>query len=148
MSIAFARAAFRPSFASWALSPSAICHPTVKTGLRAVDGSWKTIDTSAPRKRRSVDPDTEMTSFSLDPSRLRSTTAPEDVAVSGSRPRMVLAVTVFPEPDSPTMASTSRSPTERLTPSTAFTAPASVENETSRSEIVSTSVMVVRPFRR
>ena len=82
--------------------PSAICQPTVKTGLSAVDGSWKTMATSRPRISRSC---ASLTLMTLLPSDQRP--RPGLMAVSGSRPRIVLAVTVLPEPDSPTMARTS-----------------------------------------
>ena len=82
-----------------------------------------------------------MTSLSRVPSRFDEDTAPCVVAVSGSRPRIVFAVTVLPLPDSPTMASTSPRSTESETSSTAFTAPASVENETPRF-LMSTTVLI------
>ena len=63
---------------------------------------------------------------------------PEAVALAGSRPRMDLAVTVFPLPDSPTTARTSPGATWRLTPSTALTDPRSLANETSRSRMSTT----------
>ncbi len=47
-------------------------------------------------------------------------TAPRVVAVSGSSPRMVFAVTVLPLPDSPTIASTSPRATDSETSSTAL----------------------------
>ena len=122
-------ALFRASFFDtlpWARMPSAICHPTVKTGFSAVEGSWKTMATSVPRSSRTRFGPTVSTS-----SPVRST-APEATAVSGSRPRIVLAVTVLPDPDSPTIASTSPDRTVRLTPCTALTSPPSVAKVTSR----------------
>ena len=38
-----------PADRPWARSASRICQPTVRTGLSAVCGSWKTIATWAPR---------------------------------------------------------------------------------------------------
>src|SRR4051794_17452325 len=80
-----------------------------------------------------------MTSCVLPPSLLVSRTAPRVVAVSGSRPRMVRAVTVLPLPLSPTIASTSPAPTDRLTPLTAATVPASVAKLTDRLSMSTTS---------
>ena len=93
--------------------PSAICQPTVNTGFSAVEGSWNTMATSRPRICRSLAALTLITLFPL------ISTAPQLVAVSGSSPRMVFAVTVLPEPDSPTMARTSPGLTSRLTSLTA-----------------------------
>jgi hypothetical protein len=56
--------------------------PTVKTGFRAVEGSWKIIAAFVPRTRRIASRSRPMTSV---PS---STTAPCVSAVSGSRPRI------------------------------------------------------------
>ena len=114
------------AFLSWARRPSAICQPTVKTGLRAVEGSWKTIATSDPRMARSCSAETLSTFLP------EMTTAPDRCAVSGSRPRMDRAVTVLPDPDSPTMASTSPGETDSETSLTACTSPPSVEKVTSR----------------
>src|SRR5437588_7828408 len=51
----------------------------------------------------------------------------------GSSPSTAIDVTLFPEPDSPTMPSTSFSNTSKETPSTALTRPSSVGNCTRRS---------------
>src|SRR3954471_23227505 len=144
-SIAFARASFF-EYLACARSPSAICQPTGKTGLSAVDGSWNTIAASRPRTSPSRAPLRVMTSCVLPPSLLVSRTAPRVVAVSGSRPRMVRAVTVLPLPLSPTIASTSPAPTDRLTPLTASTVPASVAKLTDRLSMSTTSVIArLRP---
>ena len=45
-------------------------------------------------------------------------------ATSGSSPMMLLQRTLLPQPDSPTMASTSPCRSEKLTPRTACTSPA------------------------
>ena len=60
------------------------------------------------------------------------------VAVLGSSPSTAIDVTVLPDPDSPTMPSTSFSKTSNVTPSTAFTTPSSVGNCTRRSRTDST----------
>ena len=44
----------------------------------------------------------------------------------GSRPMIDSAVTLLPQPDSPTIASVSPASTEKLTPSTAGNSPSSV----------------------
>ncbi|PSK59154.1 hypothetical protein B0E53_06921 [Micromonospora sp. MH33] len=49
------------------------------------------------------------------------------------RPRTASDVTLFPEPDSPTMPSVRPRSTANDTPSTAFTTPSSVSNRTRRS---------------
>src|SRR5262249_20570570 len=61
-------------------------------------------------------------------------TSPPTIAF-GSRIRRITASieTVFPEPDSPTIPSTSPSAIENESPSTARTSPSSVRNETLRS---------------
>src|SRR5439155_18896139 len=80
-------------------------------------------------------------SFSRRPRRLwpRKITSPEIRAVFGRRPRIDIEVTLLPEPDSPTIPSTSFSWTSNDTPSTAFTTPSSVGNSTWRSRTESTA---------
>ena len=125
ISIAFALAsAF--VYSPCARRPSASCHPTVKTGFSAVDGSWKIIAAFVPRTSRSFSPERPTTSV---PARI---TAPRAVAVSGRRPRIDRAVTVLPLPDSPTIASTSPGRTSSDTSRTACTSPPSVEKVMSR----------------
>src|SRR3954454_19073926 len=58
------------------------------------------------------------------------------ISPSSERP-----VTVFPEPDSPTIPSTSPRPTANDTPSTAFTTPARVKKWTFRSSTERTAPM-------
>ena len=137
--MAFARASFF-EMSVCACRPSMICQPMVYTGFRAVEGSWKIIATSVPRTDLRFFFEREMTSCSAVPALFDRITAPRVVAVSGSSPRMVLAVTVLPLPDSPTIASTSPRSTDNETSSTAFTAPASVANETP-SPLMSTTVL-------
>src|SRR5665647_2887749 len=60
------------------------------------------------------------------------------MAVSASMPRIVLAVTVLPDPDSPTMASTSAGATVSETSSTALTSPESVAQVTFRCAMLRT----------
>src|SRR5436305_11348793 len=54
-------------------------------------------------------------------------------------PSMVMAVTDLPEPDSPTIATTSPGRTLNVTPSTALTIPSSVAKETWRSSTSSSA---------
>ena len=98
-----------------AISP--IWRPTVCTGFSAVSGSWKIIAISPPRTlRRSL----------LAQAVEQVAALPQDLAAPststvGIRPRIVIAVTDLPEPDSPTMANTSPRWTSKDTPSTART---------------------------
>ena len=106
---------------------SAICLPTVCTGFSAVRGSWKMMAISAPRMWRMVS--------SLQPRRSRpfQKMPSASIRASGSSPRMLMAVTDLPEPDSPTTAKTSPRWTSKDTPSTARTSPSSVGNVVCRS---------------
>ena len=58
------------------------------------------------------------------------------------RPRIVCAVTLLPEPDSPTIASTSPGASSKETPSTACTRPPSVSKQTRRSSTVSSAWLI------
>ena len=86
------------------VSASAIWKPTVSTGLRLVIGSWKIIAISLPRTLR----------ISSSRSASRSRPSSSDAALDRGRspPRRSRmsdsAVTLLPEPDSPTIASVSR----------------------------------------
>ncbi len=119
------RAALERPRGSRAISP--IWRPTVCTGFSAVSGSWKIMAISPPRTwRRSLLGDREQV-----------VALPEDLAPvrppgSGCRPRMAIAVTDLPEPDSPTMANTSPRWTSNETPSTACTTPSSVSKHGAR----------------
>jgi hypothetical protein len=53
---------------------------------------------------------------------------------------MASDVTVFPDPDSPTIPRLSFGRTSKLTPSTAFTSPSSVGNSTRRLRTVSNAL--------
>ena len=109
-----------------------ICLPTRITGFNAVRGSWKIIAIFAPRMSRS--------SFGLRPtsSSPRNFTEPVTSAVFGRSPSTASIVTDFPEPDSPTMPSTSPASRSRSKPRTAYTGPSSVLKVTLRSRISST----------
>ena len=91
---------------------------TVKTGFRLVIGSWKIIEMWLPRMAR-------ISRFeSVSRSRpLKMTSPPATRPGGSSSPITDRAVTLFPEPDSPTMARTSPSRTEKVTSITAWTVP-------------------------
>jgi hypothetical protein len=82
-------------------SVSTIWNPTVYTGLRAVIGSWKMTEISLPRISRNswIDIPTSSVPFRL--------AEPVARPVAGSSPSRLMDDWVFPEPDSPTIASTS-----------------------------------------
>ena len=85
----------------WMRSASTTCWPTVYTGVSAESGSWKIIDICLPRMSdicRSSRPIS---------SRPPSRTDPLTAALDGSRPMIASEVTDLPDPDSPTMPSTS-----------------------------------------
>ena len=84
---------------------SVICSPTRYTGVSAESGSWNTMLMELPR---SLD---NSRSPSPSSSRPRRRIEPLIRACSGSRPITASADTDLPEPDSPTMASTSPSET-------------------------------------
>ena len=91
----------------------------VITGLSEVIGSWKIIEISLPRMPRMVASSTATRST---PSRRIE---PPTMRPGGSATRRIRdsAVTLLPQPDSPTMASVSPRWSENDTPSTAFTSP-------------------------
>src|SRR5690606_1970441 len=87
----------------WILKTSAIWLPIGKIGLSEVIGSWKIIAISLPRTRRIS------SSGSVSNSRPASRTLPSTrLELAGRSPMIERAVTLFPEPDSPTMATVSR----------------------------------------
>ena len=85
----------------WLSKTSATWNPLVSTGLSAVIGSWKISPTSLPRTARSAACRAPISSLP------RSFAEPLVREFLGSRPRIPIAVTDLPEPDSPTTASTS-----------------------------------------
>ena len=94
-------------------SPSPIWSPTVNTGLSDVIGSWNTYEISRPRTWRSRLADRVSRSV---PSK---TTRPLTAAVSGSNRVSAIQVTLLPQPDSPTIPSTSPAASVNDIPSTA-----------------------------
>jgi hypothetical protein len=78
---------------------SVICAPMRLVGFSDRAGSWNTIAMSRPRWRcswRSPRPTSSSPSKQIDP---------VTDAVCGSRPMIARALTVLPDPDSPTIAS-------------------------------------------
>ena len=112
----------------WRRSASASCQPTLKAGLRLVIGSWKIMPISRPRMAFSVRRSARARS------RPRNRMAPLAIRVggSGSRRRTDMAVTLLPQPDSPTSPSTSPGPMANETSSTRRTGPASVATSSVR----------------
>src|SRR5262245_11067961 len=131
ISIARSRASRRLSFWCSRIA-SMIWLPTVCTGLNEDIGSWKISAISAPRIERISEP--------FESSRARSTVAPWPPLAAGRRKwispstirpgrstirKMDRAVTLLPQPLSPTIPSVAPGSRSRLTPSTAFTVPSS-----------------------
>ena len=110
------------------------------TGFRLVTGSWKIMLMSRPRTWR--------TSFSGRASRSRSTNSIEPPTVAfltmRVRPRMALAVTLLPQPLSPTSPTSSPGATSKLTLLTAWTVPSWDAKSTVRS-VTRSSVMPQLP---
>ena len=85
----------------WILTASEIWSPTVKTGFRAASASWNTMAMLPPRN------------FCMSDSRVLRRSAPRNrispviLAVLGNSPNTAIDDTLLPEPDSPTMPSTS-----------------------------------------
>src|ERR1041384_4080104 len=108
-------------------SASRICRPIVSTGFNDVIGSWKIIAISLPRILRS--------SLSRSVSRSRppkSVVPPVTRPARGRMPSSESAVTLLPQPDSPTMPSVSPAATSNEMPLTAWTVPRWVWNSTRR----------------
>jgi hypothetical protein len=114
-------AARRPS-PSCSRSTSAICSPTVYTGLSEVIGSWNTIAISLPRIARIA------SCGSGTRSRPRQRISPATMRAGGMARSFITvsAVTLLPQPDSPTTPSVSPRSSAKSTPSTACTIPSSV----------------------
>jgi hypothetical protein len=117
---------------------SAIWLPMVKTGLSEVIGSWKIMPMEPPRTERiclSLIFRTSVPSSRIRPS-IRDRPA--------GRSRMVdSAVTLLPEPDSPTMATVSPASTCRLISRMTGIQPSDVLNEVVRFSTASTGGVVV-----
>jgi hypothetical protein len=117
-SIERSQAALRLTFL-WRSTCSAIWSPIVKTGFRLVSGSWKIIAMSLPRSLRIS------SIFMWRISRPSNQISPERISAGGmSSSRInVSALTLLPEPDSPTIPSDLPRFSWYDTPSTAGTVP-------------------------
>src|ERR671934_2429885 len=105
----------------WSWIASTSWWPMRCTGFSDVMGSWKIIAMSLPRmSRRRL----ELIVSRFSPLKIASPL--EIVFRFGLRPMIVRQVTLFPEPDSPTIPSVCPFSIEKLTPSTALTTPSSV----------------------
>src|SRR6267142_3642804 len=123
ISIACCFACALPTF-RWRRSVSAICSPTGNAGFSEVIGSWKIIDSLSPRRLRTR---LSGSSSRFSPS---NSTAPPAMRPGGCGTRRMIesAVTLLPQPDSPTMPSVRPRARLKSTPSTARTSPCSVLN--------------------
>ncbi len=121
----------------WIRRASAIWSPTVKIGVSAESGSWKTIAMRRPRM------DARSVSRRPISSVPRNRMEPATRACGGNSPMVASADTDLPDPDSPTIPSTSPVATSKLTPRTAATRPASLGNDTSRSRTCRTASSAV-----
>ena len=132
-STARARAALVPS-RWWIVSASMSWLSTVYTGSRHVAGSWKIMAISRPRidrSWRSGSPTSWRPLNSIEPAAMRP--------VDSSRPRMDSAVTLLPEPDSPTSATVSPRSMWNDTSLTASTSPRRVAKRVRRPRTSSTT---------
>ena len=137
-SMAMARAASLVTF-WWAQIISTIWLPTLKTGSREVIGSWKIMAISLPRRATSC----FLESFIMStPS--KSISPPMILPFWGSSRMMEVAVTLLPEPDSPTMPMVLPASRVKLTPSTAFAMPVAVWKYVFRSLTESTCSLIGR----
>src|SRR5215831_4716884 len=104
------------------LSGSAICRPTLSAGLSDDMGSWKIMAILLPRTARMP------ASSSLKRLRPSNTTSPLSMRPGGDGMRRMIdsAVTLLPEPDSPTSATVSPASMSKETLSTAVTLPRSL----------------------
>src|SRR5581483_9168061 len=104
------------------LTGSATCMPTVSAGLSDDIGSWKIMAILLPRMSRMP------ASSSLKRSRPSKITSPFSIRPGGEGIRRMIerAVTLLPEPDSPTSATVSPASMSKDTSSTAVSRPRSV----------------------
>ena len=124
----------------WRSITSVIWRPTVITGLRLVDGSWKMMLMRWPRtSRMRISGSWRMSSPST--STVPAVTRP----ASGSSRRIDSAVIDLPHPDSPTSANVSPRSIVSDSASTARTRPLSESISVVRFSIASIDVLVGRP---
>src|SRR5215469_15084996 len=112
----------------WRRITSTIWSPTVKAGLSDVIGSWKIIEIWLPRRSRIS------AGLSFRRSMPSNRISPEAIRPGGRgiNPMIESAVTLLPQPDSPTMPSVRPGLSEKLTPSTARNSPLSVSKYVAR----------------
>ena len=113
-------------------SISAIWNPMVYTGFSAVIGSWKITAMSSPRRCRSTRSGAPTTC------RSPSLIEPRTCELLGSKPIRLIATVDLPEPDSPTIASTSPAASVKEAPSTAGYQVPSTQKSIERSSTRST----------
>ena len=102
------------SRSKWVSRASLIWRPIVSTGFRLVIGSWKIIAMSRPRILRSA------SSGSVRRSRPSNIAVPAVTLPARERmPSRAREVTLFPQPDSPTMPSVSPGAMSNVIPLTA-----------------------------
>src|SRR5688572_1466824 len=123
----------------WRSSASATWSPTGKAGLSEVIGSWKIIESLSPRRSR------RRRTGTLSRSSPSNSTSPPAMRPGGcgTRPMMERAVTLLPQPDSPTTPSVRPRSSEKSTPSTARTSPRS-EAKVVRNSRTSSRLLVAR----
>ena len=117
--------ASRPSIRRWRRITSTICSPMVNAGLSEVIGSWKIIEMRLPRSSRIA------WTGSASRSRPSNRISPPSTRPGGcgTNPMIESAVTLLPQPDSPTMPSVRPARTAKLTPSTAANSLPSIAKE-------------------
>jgi hypothetical protein len=135
--------ASRPDSCRWSFSGSASWWPIVSTGLSEVIGSWKIIAIWLPRT--SISSAGDSASRSIGRSAPRKSASPPTIR-PGSAIRRISesAVTLLPQPDSPTIPSTSPWSSENDTPSTARTVSSSIRKWVLRS-VTSNNLPIALP---
>ena len=122
--------------ACFSIKTSATCAPTVIKGLSAVMGSWKIMATLLPRTPRNS------RSESCSRSRPFSSAWPA-MCASPARRSSESALTVLPDPDSPTSANFSPARISKSTPCTTSLSPKRTRRPDTCS---STGALIGRPF--
>src|SRR5688572_28463970 len=112
-----------------ALNGSATCQPTLNTGLSEASASWNTMPISSPQRLRHSERGAPSTSAPL------KRMLPPVMCAGGdaSRRMMAAAVTLLPDPLSPSTAAVSPRRTEKVAPLTARTISRPLRNSTRRS---------------
>src|SRR5438552_8076166 len=112
------------------------------TGLRLVIGSWKTMPIRLPRRLRIASGASVRMS---PPSKMMRPAKAREGGLS-SRRMMDMAVTLLPQPDSPTSPTVSPAPTAKLASSTTRRSPCSVSKATLRPSTASSAGAGVQPL--